>query len=731
MKHLFAGAAVGVLSILAAGDALAQTSQRSGTATIEELVVTAQRREQAAQDVGIALSVIDASSLQSQGIANINQLQNATPNLEIEAAFGGGTPQFRLRGVGFQDYAANNSPTVGMYVNEVAYPIPVMTQGLLFDMQRVEVLRGPQGTLYGRNTTGGAINIVTGKPTATVAGGATVEFGRYEQLRAEAFVAGPIATFARGRLAFGTEQGGAFQYHRDYGTSVGDADRVGGRGMLELDLGEKAQVLFDVHGGYDKSENSPVYLFSPLATANGAGRRYPVDNRLASGWLISPTLARDTGLPRDSVPGRDNHTYGASANLNWDLGATRLVNIAAYDFQERREYGDWDATSSIEADTFFAGKAKVWSNELRLESNTDGKFHWLAGVYAAKQRQREQFYSDFTDIYATYARVLYSQLVKSISVFGQAEYAFTDQLKLTGGLRYEKETRSLEGFGSAFGGAQALPPTDVDTKMTPTTGKLALDYKPMDNLLIYASASKGVKSGGFTTYNTGNSSAIQPFLPEKLYAYELGFKSDPTNYLQFNAAVYYYDYRDRQVLTAVYGANGPVGRIANAPKTKIWGAEVEMTWKPVAGLLITQGASYKDGEYKEFNDLDVPASRAAGRAIFIDRAGQKLPFNNWSYTGSISYTAPVGDDLSLTTDFNYSYRDKYPSWLGVKYDIPGYWLANANVSLSPNEGPWEAAIYLRNVFNEKYDLTRNFFTSADIAQPGRPRTYGVRLSYRY
>jgi outer membrane receptor protein involved in Fe transport len=148
--------------------ASADTGSEPEAPASSPIVVTAQHREQSAQDVGIALSVVGQDMLRERGITNVNQLQDAVPALQVEPAFGGGAPQFRLRGVGFQDYASNNSPTVGVYVNEVAYPVPIMTQGLIFDVARVEALRGPQGTLYGRNTTGGAINFVTNRPTDTL-----------------------------------------------------------------------------------------------------------------------------------------------------------------------------------------------------------------------------------------------------------------------------------------------------------------------------------------------------------------------------------------------------------------------------------------------------------------------------------------------------------------------------------------------------------------------------------
>ncbi|MFN3520722.1 MAG: TonB-dependent receptor [Phenylobacterium sp.] len=729
MKRFLVSAAVGIVGAAHAGAAAAQA--RPAEASVEEIVVTAQRREQAAQDVGIALSVLGGDDLAQRGITNVNQLQTATPSLDIEPAFGSGAAQFRLRGVGFQDYATNNTPTVGVYVNEVAYPIPVMTQGLIFDVQRVEVLRGPQGTLYGRNTTGGAINFITGMPTAEVAAGASVEFGRFEALKAEGYISGPISESIRGRLSFGTEQGGAWQHNRETGDSLGDADKVAARAMLDIDVTPNLGVMLDVHAGIDKSENIGLYLTEPFSTRFGAGPTIPADtDTTGTGWSISPGLVADTRLEVDSKPGRDNKTWGASANASWDLGAVKLTNIAAYDYLHREEYGDYDASSSIAADVFFGSKVKVWSDELRLASNTEGPLQWVAGVYVSRQVLRERYYSDFLDNYGLTARVRYTQEVTSASVFGQAEYAFNDQWKLIGGLRYEEETRELQDFTSAFGGATALPESSVETDMNPTTGKIALEYKPMADVLIYASASKGVKSGGFTTYNTANRAAIAAFKPETLYAYEVGFKTNPTAALQFNGAAFFYDYRDQQVLSARLTANGLVGSFVNAPKSEIWGGELELVWAPTAGLTISQSASYKDGEFKEFRDLDVPATRAAGVEVYIDKSGQEIPFGKWTYGGSVAYTADVGDFV-VRSELNYSWRDDQVSWLGEKYDIPAYWLANASIGVTPADGPWGASIWVRNLFDEEYDLTRNFFTEAEVGQRGTPRTYGVRLTYAY
>jgi outer membrane receptor protein involved in Fe transport len=355
----------------------------------------------------------------------------------------------------------------------------------------------------------------------------------------------------------------------------------------------------------------------------------------------------------------------------------------------------------------------------------------VAGAYYSHQTQDEIYASDFTNVFGIGAHITYNQKVESISGFGQAEYEFTDRLKLIGGLRYEHETRDLNDFTSAFGGVTQLVPTNVTTDMSPLTGKAELDFKAADHVLLYASASKGVKSGGFTTYNTGDVAGIAPFLPEKLYAYEAGFKTNLTPEFQLNGAAYYYDYRDQQVLSIVCTANGAVGRFANAPKSQIHGFELEGVWQPIGGLRISQSASYKKGEYKEFLDEDVAACRAQpGVSHPINRAGDPIKFPKWSYGGDLSYDWLM-DSMRVTVQTDYSWHDKYPSWLGATYDVSSYWLVNASVSVAPAEGPWSLTLFARNLFNEKYDLTRNFFVNANIAQPGAPRTYGLRVNYDF
>jgi outer membrane receptor protein involved in Fe transport len=229
---------------------------------------------------------------------------------------------------------------------------------------------------------------------------------------------------------------------------------------------------------------------------------------------------------------------------------------------------------------------------------------------------------------------------------------------------------------------------------------------------------------------------LTPFRPEKLNAFETGFKSNLSEALQLNGAVFFYDYKDQQVQSAIFDAStgAVVGRIVNAD-SEIWGAELEAVLSPAPWLTIGQSLGYKDGEFTEFDDLDIAASTMAGMEVLTDRSGQDLGFPNWSYQGYITAQAPIAEGWSFRTRFDYSYRDDLAlPLLGPVYAVDSHWLANAQVAFGPEDGSWELALWGRNIFNAAYDETRNFFITggaADVAAPGSPATYGARVSLRY
>lgn len=717
-------------------------------AKVEKVVVTAQRRPQQAQSVGIALTPVSGDALRDQGINTINGLENITPSLEVENQFGSGQVSFTIRGLGFRDYATNNTPTVGIYVDEVAYTLPVMTQGVLYDVERVEVLRGPQGTLYGRNTTGGAVNIISRKPAPEFGAGFQAEYGRFDEFRAEGYVTGPLAKGFNARLSMATEQGGAWQVNRETGEELGDADKLAGRLLLDFEVSENFDLLLNGHAYRDQSDGIGKQLFVNFVGVGGALPALRHTGRQTS-WGTSPAFAAVAGTTASGKPYRDNEGYGFSANANARLGFADLTYIAGYEHLDRREYNDYDALIENFANVFFVSDIDIMSHELRLRSTGEGPLNWIVGAYYATEDLNEDYNSGFGASFGPgfdQVRTPYSQEVETLAFFGQAEYRFDAQWNLVAGLRWEQEDRDLidlgtfaNGFGSfnfanGTGTDPILNPLVLENRSTSldeVTGKLALEFTPADGLLLYGSVSRGIKSGGFTAVNTLNPNAINPFNPEELWAYELGFKSDfADDTVRLNGAVFYYDYTDQQVQSALWINVPPptlVGRIVNAPESEIYGGELELIWKAAPELTITQALGYKHGEFKDFLDADFTVPFGT-----IDRSGQDIGFPELSYAGSLTYERQTNLGFGYTAHFDYSYRDEqsFPL-LGPAFTLDSYWLANAFVAIRPDGSPWEFALWGRNIFDETYDETRNTFvagTTDDFAVPGRPATYGVRVS---
>ncbi|MFO1469029.1 MAG: TonB-dependent receptor [Steroidobacteraceae bacterium] len=720
----------GSASVLALGSAFAESTR------LEEIVVTAQRKVESAQTIGLALSVVAGDDLAEKGVQKVNDLQNATPSLEVEPAFGSGQPQFRLRGVGFIDYTANNSSPVGVSIDQVALPFPIQSQGQLFDIDRVEVLRGPQGTLYGRNTTGGAVNFITNRPTADFHAGITAEAGSHRGLNAEGFVSGALADTLNGRLSWATEQGGAWQRDRISGENLGDKHKVAARAQFDWTPAQGVDLLLNLHFSQDRSESPGLQLFRDYDPGNG-NPVIPADaSPYLTGWSLQPGFAQSLGIAPFHRPGVNNSNNGVDLTARIDIGAVQLTSITAYNKLLRRELGDWDATQYAQSDAYFRDTAKVFSQEVRLASTGTGAFGWLAGVYYSNEKFAEDFFSDFNQspLVGGTAHTSSSQDGRSFGIFGQVNYRFTSRLKGILGLRFEHESRDLNDLSTSFEipGVVVIPsltgPQNRTASNSDGSGKIGLEYQVTDRTLLYGSISRGVKSGGYNIHNTVNAASVGPFAPEKLLAYELGVKSDVTATFRLNASVFYYDYRDQQVLSKVFDpvSQSYIGSFVNAPKSEIHGIEVEATWRPVEGLTIDQYAGYKTGKYKSaILNGDTPPK---------DFNGQDLSFPKASYGGDVSYDVHLGA-LKLTPELNYSYHAEYKQLflLGPDYTLPSYWLANANLTLAPAEGrSWTASLWVRNLFDKRYDLTRNFFLPGSfVAAAGEPATFGIRASYSF
>jgi iron complex outermembrane recepter protein len=734
IRLMAAAAGVGAIFInLSSTAATAAAVSINDAGGLEEIVVTAQRRVESAQSVGIAMSVLSGQSLADKSVVYINDLQNAVPSLQVEPAFGSSQPQFRLRGVGFIDYTSNNTSPVGVSLDGVAFALPIQTQGQLFDIDRVEVLRGPQGTLYGRNTTGGAINFISNRPTAETHAGFSLEYGSHNEVNAQGFVSGSIADGLLGRLSVATEQGGAWQRNRTTGQLLGDKDKIAVRGQLQWDPAEAFNFRLGAHWAQDKSDEQGLYLLRSFPFPPGiVPPVLPADtSRYVTGWSLNPAFAKLIGISASSKPGLDNGNNGVDLTANIDFGGAQLTSITAYNKLIRREYADWDATQFDDSDEYLNSDVNVFSQELRLASTGSAPLQWVTGVFYANEDLHENFYSDLTDRLGGIAVTGYQQVVNSVGVFAQGNYQIIDQLKATLGVREDHETRELKGLNTSFlPGVPSFTGGALGGSITSNlpSGKIEVDYTPIADTMIYGSISRGVKSGGFTAHNTLSKPAADPFAPEKLTAYEIGLKADLARTLRVNTSIFYYRYKDQQILGKVLDnvSQSYIGRFVNA-NSRIGGGEVEFEWHPTAAFVVSQYAGFTQGYFtSRLLNSDVPP---------VDYNGRPESFPKWSYGGDVSYTWNIGA-YSLTGESNYSFHDTYSQFflLGSNdFTVPKYWLANANLSFSPASGaPWSVTLWGRNIFDKSYDLTRNFFLpTAEVAAAGEPTTVGIRLTYKY
>jgi iron complex outermembrane recepter protein len=451
-----------------------------------------------------------------------------------------------------------------------------------------------------------------------------------------------------------------------------------------------------------------------------------------TGWGFAPAFLAAIGEPANAKPNRDNNAAGGSVTVQWDFAGLQLTSISAADRFQRQELADYDAQALPLAETFFNSKSRNFSQEVRIANNNAADaLNWVAGVYAASEKLDETYWSSFANSFGfPTVQTAYTQKVDTASVFGQGDYKLNEQLKLVLGLRQERETRKRENFVTRSIGPDITftGPTSGSFSANHSSGKLGLDVQVSKQLLGYVSLARGVKSGGFTAYNTFNDTALTPFKPEVLIAYEAGFKSDLSRSLRINGAVFHYDYRDQQILDAIKDplTGATVGKIVNAPKSSIDGIELEMAWRATPELTLSQFIGYKSGKFKDYTAISPPGNLA----------GQPLYFPKTSYGGSVAYRTTLGGWFALA-QVDASYHDKTRSFLnrinpGYNFDTPAYWLANARLEVAPVDAKWAVTLYARNLLDKKYELTRNFFDlPLPVAAAGAPRTLGVQARLEF
>lgn len=705
--------ALSVMNIFNLGNAFAQTppsgASRAGP-VIEEITVTAEKREASSQTVPIAITAMTGADLDRAGVQSTYDLQFSVPTLVISTntTFA----QAYIRGVGTDIASIGSDPSVAVNIDGVYVARPSAAFQEFYDVARVEVLKGPQGTLYGRNATGGVINIISELPSNSAEVKADVMAGNYGHIRLRSSVSGPlIEERLSGRLSL------LFNDHKGFTKNLFDGKRVddqhvwGGKSAFALSPSDTVKIMLAAdYGSENDSRGDAIKVLSNDAPAAIFGGTVPSDPR---------------EVLLDLRPKMDMKNYGASATVQWEMPNVALTSISAYRGSKFNLVLDVDGTQL----SFFhhnpdEENSDTYSQELRLESADGGPFEWVVGLYGFRE-DASAFYNLQLPLAGLTIRPDADNRTDAYAVFGQSTYHFSDQFAVTAGLRYsdEKKRHNLVNF---INGAAAGVSNDKAT-FDAFTPKFGLEYSPNDSTLIYASATRGFKSGGF------NSTAIQApqsFKPEFVWNYEAGLKTTTLDgRLRSNFAAFYYDYSNLQVNKF----DGNIVTLTNAAKATIKGLEADVTALPAEGLEISIGLSYLNAKYDRFvtDDPDRPLLGP------VNLEGNRLVRSpRFSFNGAIQYSRQIGDIGVFTGRIAYQYRGKY---FFTPYNDPsvaesGYGLVNSTIDYSPSEdSPWKAGAYVENIGNKVYyqNMLRSGFLVGTVGFLGAPRTYGVHFSYEY
>jgi iron complex outermembrane receptor protein len=506
-------------------------------AQLEEVVVTAQRREERLADVPIAASVISADSALTRGITDMSTLEMAVPGLVINHTANEGN--IFIRGVGTNLFGPASEQTVALYIDGVYMPSPEANLFAFNNIERIEVLKGPQGTLFGRNTTGGVVQIVTREPSSTLTGDFSVSYGNYQSLMAQGYLAGGLSDNVSADIAV---------MYEDQGEGWGKNFTTGKENGVMADSNYSARSKVRALLG----ERTSVDLALDITR-----QRVKYDYQLRPG-IVSPVDGVSTYPgPYNALGGLNDYELlkgkGASVNLNHEADSFRIVNILAYRDTDVEYVLDQDDTPAVAADLLLPSYSKGWSEELQVHSPDSANVKWMAGVFYFDS---EAGY-DPLDINNGVVVIDDYQKTRSIAGFTQFTFPIAEKTNMTLGGRYTSEEQEFVGTTFFLG-------TDLGTFKDPQdfsefTWRASFDHRFNDDVMAYVSANRGFKSGG---YNLITVAGVNSFLPEELQAYEVGIKSDWLNRtLRLNGAVFWYDYRDIQIQVPVQGGtsttNGP------------------------------------------------------------------------------------------------------------------------------------------------------------------------------
>lgn len=746
---------------------------------LEEVIVTAQKREQNLQDVSIAVSALSGDALRKLGVTTASDIAGHVSGVQVNMEYGN-APTFTIRGINVNDYYVTTTPAAAVYVDGVYRATSVNSGEHLYDIDRVEVLKGPQGTLYGRNTTGGAVSIVTRRPTDKPEAYVEGEYGSFDRAVLSGAVSGPLFGSVRGRLAFQWQNdNGAFDNRQLDGqpapapyianprlspappgvlsssaNELGALDYRSVRGQLLINPGEDVEVLFVAHYSADRGRNAPVTILGASGPQCGVivdpASGVPIGGtfdpaRCTDAFGYSDPKPFDHVLSNDFTPRKDIDIYGAGVTANWNTGWGRIVSITGYEGFERREGIDADGSPRQLITGFYHQKHDQYSEELRLEGERD-RFQYTLGAFASHDETRSADPSrgeNSLNVLLGLAplNTLLSDIDQKtlhLAVFGQTEWSFAERLKLISGLRLSYEDKDnlhidrlgfipgalplpvLPGLGEqgVVSASSELPGAPNSRLSRNVSYRLGLDWKPVDDLLLYVSHTRGIKSGGFDNTVLFDQASLSEFDDEVLKAYEAGMKWSASRSFRLNGALYYYDYQKPQQRKGVIVNNVPRQLLVNLDSADLYGLEFDATWLPLAGLQVEATATFL---HSKTHDSEDP--------LLNDK---HLPFApDFSGTLTTRYEHPLTDRLSWAAQADFKYTGKhYPDAYNIFMEEEEYRQFGARLSLTDTSGAWEVSLWGRNLSNDIYILNSFAAVGSRGIYLSEPRSYGVSARLR-
>lgn len=740
--------------------------------TGDEIIVTAQRRSEKLSDVPISITAATGEQLAAQGVFSPGDLEKLVPGFTYQRS-SYGVPVYTIRGVGFLDTALGVAPTVSIYVDQVPLPFSPMAAGAALDIERVEVLKGPQGTLFGQNSTGGAINYIAAKPKDHFEAGGDLSFGRFTSIEAQGFVSGPLSETFGARFAVRTEQSGDWQKSYTRSATLGERHFTTGRFLLDWNPSDSAHFELNLNGWRDTSDTQAAQFFGYQPTQVPASN--PLPGPVLSVYPLAPRNARaaewNAGL--DGQLERDDSFYQIA--LRGDVGlsdAITLYSITAYSDYKIDAVNDPDGVNFPSLQIFKRGKLESFTQELRLAgSAANDRLSWMVGgsyQYGAIVDNEtignaQNPYTATNDTIFGFDiqdfRLSNTQKIDTYAAFGSLDFKLTDTLTLQGSLRYTDEKRVFRGCtfdtdGSSYqvfnvlGSFIGIPPTAApgtcatfdaaNTRRLPIyeiplhednlSWRAGLSWKPNADSLLYANVTKGYKGGSFPTISASDVQLLSPATQEALLAYEAGFRTSfASQKVQLSGAVFYYDYSDKQVLGLLQTVFGNLPKLVNIPKSRVTGAELELTLRPVTGLRMTAGATYVDSKVTS----SVLLSNASGQVADIE--GESFPNTpKWQLNGDVQYDFPLSGSLNGFVGANARYRTKAQAGFGrlPTFILKDYGTIDLRAGIEAANGRWRAEIWGRNVTNTLYWNNIAKLTDTYSRTTGMPVTYGVRIGFK-